>query len=73
MSRPKDSNGTRASRTMETLLPNECRWPIGDPQLPGFHFCGEIKQDGYPYCKRHAAQATTPSHSRARAARSGPQ
>ena len=35
-------------KTMTTLLPTDCRWPIGDPQLDGFHFCGKPKQDGHP-------------------------
>lgn len=51
------------SRTGVSLLQlNEhtCRWPIGDPQYPGFHFCG-AKPDKYePYCAHHAAIAYNP-------------
>ncbi|MFN3625975.1 MAG: GcrA family cell cycle regulator [Hyphomicrobium sp.] len=51
-------------KTLATLQPNECRWPIGDPQLPGFHFCGELKEDGQPYCATHAARASTSARPR---------
>jgi GcrA cell cycle regulator len=47
-------------KTMTTLLPDDCRWPIGDPQLPGFHFCGQRKQDGHPYCEFHLRRASQP-------------
>lgn len=30
-----------------------CKWPIGDPGLPGFHFCGRRSGEGVPYCERH--------------------
>ena len=51
-------------KTVTTLMPNDCRWPIGDPQAPGFHFCGKLKQDGYPYCEFHVRRASTPSRAR---------
>ena len=44
-------------KTMTTLLPDDCRWPIGDPQVAGFHFCGKRKQDGHPYCETRAVPA----------------
>lgn len=56
---------TAEPKTMTTLQSNECRWPIGDPQLPGFHFCGENKKDGNSYCAKHAALASTPGRPRA--------
>ncbi len=40
-------------KTMTTLLPDDCRWPIGDPQIADFHFCGKRKVDGHPYCDFH--------------------
>lgn len=43
--------------TLETC---SCRWPIGDPQKPGFHFCGKQKVDGLPYCEFHALRAYQP-------------
>ncbi len=30
-----------------------CRWPIGHPDEPDFHFCGERALVGKPYCKTH--------------------
>lgn len=38
----------------------QCRWPIGDPQEQGFHFCGKHKADGGPYCEYHAEIAFQP-------------
>ena len=29
---------------------NRCCWPIGDPKLPGFSFCGTSIMPGRPYC-----------------------
>ena len=27
-----------------------CKWPIGHPGEPDFHFCGEPANPGFPYC-----------------------
>ena len=51
-------------KTMTTLLPDDCRWPIGDPQAAGFHFCGKRKQAGHPYCELHVRRASTPGRPR---------
>jgi hypothetical protein len=51
-------------KTITTLLPADCRWPIGDPQVAGFHFCGKRKQNGHPYCEFHVHRASTPSRTR---------
>lgn len=40
-------------KTVETLEPDDCRWPIGDPRRADFHFCGEKKASGRPYCQHH--------------------
>ena len=41
-------------RSLQTLLLNECRWPVGDPQLQDFHFCGKEKETvARPYCEFH--------------------
>lgn len=42
------------------LRENMCRWPIGDPQDDGFHFCGCVKAPGISYCDNHARQAFQP-------------
>lgn len=54
----------RKRKTMSTLMPGDCRWPIGDPQSVDFHFCGERKKDGHPYCETHVRNASTPSRPR---------
>ena len=42
---------------MANLKPNQCRWPIGDPDSDNFHFCGEQVFSGKPYCYEHCRQA----------------
>lgn len=42
---------------MANLKPNQCRWPIGDPDSGSFHFCGETVFSGKPYCYEHCRQA----------------
>lgn len=42
------------------LTHSMCRWPIGDPKRPGFHFCGRAKSFG-AYCGHHAAIAYNPA------------
>ena len=42
---------------MANLKPNQCRWPIGDPDSDNFHFCGETVFSGKPYCYEHCRQA----------------
>ena len=31
-----------------------CKWPLGHPGEPDFHFCGEKVNPGFPYCVRIA-------------------
>ena len=38
---------------------NRCCWPIGDPKLPGFSFCGTSIIPGRPYCEKHSYLAYT--------------
>lgn len=45
------------SLEMANLKPNQCRWPIGDPDSENFHFCGEQVFVGKPYCYEHCKQA----------------
>lgn len=47
-------------RSIQTLTECSCRWPIGDPQLADFHFCGKDKVNGLPYCEFHARRAFQP-------------
>ena len=48
-------------KTVVTLLPDDCRWPIGDPQVAGFHFCGKQKVEGRPYCECHMRRGFQPA------------
>ena len=44
-----------------------CKWPMGHPGEPDFHFCGEPANPGYPYCVAHcgvAYQAQLPRRDR---------
>ncbi|MDR6114977.1 MULTISPECIES: GcrA family cell cycle regulator [unclassified Sphingomonas] len=34
-----------------------CKWPIGHPGEPDFHFCGEKVNPGFPYCVEHCGHA----------------
>jgi GcrA cell cycle regulator len=46
--------------TILDLTERMCRWPIGDPQDPGFRFCGRTRDSVLPYCAEHAAKAYQP-------------
>ena len=37
-----------------------CRWPIGDPTVKSFGFCGNTPINGLPYCAAHARMAYRP-------------
>jgi GcrA cell cycle regulator len=44
-----------------------CKWPMGHPGEPDFHFCGNPANPGYPYCVEHcgvAYQAQLPRRDR---------
>ncbi|MBA3577986.1 MAG: GcrA cell cycle regulator [Sphingomonas sp.] len=44
-----------------------CKWPMGHPGEPDFHFCGQAANPGYPYCVAHcgvAYQAQLPRRDR---------
>lgn len=46
--------------TILTLTDRICKWPIGDPRHPDFHFCGRGAHEGLPYCAEHARRAYQP-------------
>lgn len=60
-------------KTIQTLSETSCKWPIGDPQLADFHFCGKTRVTGLPYCEHHARRAFQPPQARRRGERSQPQ
>lgn len=51
---------------IQSLTESSCRWPIGDPQMADFHFCGKSKVTGLPYCEFHARRAYQPPQPRRR-------
>lgn len=55
-----------AGATILNLTDRMCKWPIGDPREPGFHFCGRPCQPGLPYCSEHAAIAYQPANPKRR-------
>lgn len=53
--------------TLMELRESMCRWPMGDPTLPEFRFCGGPSPvGGGPYCSYHARVAYQPSQERRR-------
>ena len=44
-------------KSLQDLTESCCRWPIGDPQTPEFHFCNGKKVPGLPYCEHHSRRA----------------
>jgi GcrA cell cycle regulator len=52
---PAEQGATRCS--LMELSATSCRWPIGDPRHPDFHFCGATRIEGLPYCGEHSRRA----------------
>lgn len=50
--------------TILSLTERMCKWPVGDPKHPDFHFCGKAAAPGMPYCAEHAALAYQPAKKR---------
>ncbi|MCZ2203425.1 GcrA family cell cycle regulator [Bartonella sp. A05] len=48
------------------LSEHTCRWPVGDPLLSDFHFCGADSGESNPYCAFHAKLAFQPFSERRR-------
>jgi GcrA cell cycle regulator len=49
--------------TVLTLAAHMCKWPIGDPALDSFTFCGRGVEAG-PYCHEHAQVAYQPAQAK---------
>lgn len=43
--------------TLLDLTDRICKWPIGHPDEPDFHFCGKPVNPGFPYCGEHCLVA----------------
>jgi GcrA cell cycle regulator len=50
--------------TVLELKFNSCRWPIGDPRLSDFRFCGKMRVAKCSYCPEHKALGSRPSRGR---------
>ena len=49
-----DKPATMAKCSLLQLTDKTCRFPIGDPKEPGFHFCGnDVAGEGVVYCDHH--------------------
>jgi GcrA cell cycle regulator len=57
--------------TIMDLRESMCRWPLGDPTAPDFHYCGDRAITGLPYCPGHAQIAYQPAAERKRDRRVG--
>ena len=50
--------------TVLTLGAHMCKWPIGDPSLDTFTFCGRRSDEVGPYCHEHAQVAYQPAQAK---------
>jgi GcrA cell cycle regulator len=53
----KPSPEIAGKTTLLDLSDKVCRWPMGHPGEPDFHFCGEQVNPGFPYCVEHCGRA----------------
>ncbi len=63
---PIYSREETGSATVLTLGAHMCKWPIGDPGLDGFSFCGRRTGEDGPYCIEHARVAYQPQQKKAK-------
>jgi GcrA cell cycle regulator len=53
----KPSAEIAGKTTLLDLNERICRWPMGHPGEPDFHFCGVQVNPGFPYCVEHCGRA----------------
>ena len=53
----KPSPDIAGKTSLLDLSDKVCRWPMGHPGEPDFHFCGEPVNPGFPYCVEHCGRA----------------
>ncbi len=53
----KPSAEIAGKTTLLDLNDKICKWPLGHPGEPDFHFCGQVVNPGFPYCVQHCGQA----------------
>jgi GcrA cell cycle regulator len=55
---PAKPSPEMASKTsLLDLNDKVCKWPLGHPGEPDFHFCGDKVNPGFPYCVAHCGHA----------------
>ena len=55
---PARPNAEMAGKTSLLELNDKiCKWPLGHPGEPDFHFCGAPINPGFPYCLNHCSVA----------------
>ncbi len=47
--------------SLEELDSSTCHWPVGDPSLGSFKFCGAPTLNDFPYCAAHSRIAFQPT------------
>ena len=52
-----DKDCQKENISLTELDNHTCRWPLGDPKDPDFHFCGRKVKTGQTYCEEHSAIA----------------
>lgn len=63
---PPAQKGEVGLRTLITLEPGECRFPLGDPQAPDFALCGAQARPKRDYCAMHDRLTHVPASAVAR-------
>ncbi len=53
----KPSADIAGKTSLLDLSEKVCRWPMGHPGEPDFHFCGVAVNPGFPYCVEHCGRA----------------
>ena len=53
----KPSADIAGKTTLLDLNDRICKWPLGHPGEPDFHFCGDKVNPGFPYCVAHCGNA----------------
>lgn len=53
----KPSPEIAGKTTLLDLNDRVCKWPLGHPGEPDFHFCGDKVNPGFPYCVAHCGHA----------------
>jgi GcrA cell cycle regulator len=53
----KPSEAIAGKTSLLDLNDRICKWPLGHPGEPDFHFCGDKVNPGFPYCVEHCGHA----------------